>query len=139
MICSKATGPTSRRAAATPGALRLAGILDEKTKYVVTSRALAPVWNARSATPTQGAIATLRDEVGGDILLVASLTLARALLRWGLVSEYHIAISPMVAGHGPHFLEGFKDDVLPKLLDVTRLRSGVLFLRYGFGGQRGAA
>jgi len=124
---------------ATPGVLRLAQILDEKIKYVVTSRALAPAWNARRATPTQDEIRTLRDEVGGNVLLVASPTLARPLLQWGLVSEYHIAVSPMVAGHGPHFLEGLKEDVPPMLLDVTRLRSGVLFLRYCFGGQRDAA
>lgn len=123
----------------TPGMVRLARILDEKTKYVVTSRVLAPAWNTRKAKPTQDAIRALRDEVGGDKLLVASPTLARTLLQWGIVREYHIAVSPMVAGHGPRFLEGLKEDFLPSLLDVTSLRSGVLFLRYGFGSQRDVA
>lgn len=124
---------------ATPGVLRLAHILDEKTKHVVTRRALAPAWNARPVAPTQDAIRALRDDVGGDVLLVASPTLARTLLQWGLVSAYHLAVSPMIAGHGPYFLEGLKEEAPPTLLDVARLRSGVLFLRYGFGGQRDVA
>ena len=71
----------------------------------------------------------------GTILLVASPTLARTLVQWGLVSEYHLAVSPMVAGHGPHFLEGLEEHFKGSLLDATRLRSGVLFLRYGLGSR----
>jgi len=123
----------------TPGVLRLARILNEKPKYVVSSRDPAPGWQARRTAPTPDAIATLRDQVDGTILLVASPTLARTLVQWGLVSEYHIAVSPMVAGHGPRFLEGLKEHFMASLLDVTRLRSGVLFLRYGLGVQGDAA
>lgn len=124
---------------ATPGALRLARILDAKTKWVVTSRALAPDWRARPVAAQPEALRALRDEVDGNVLLVASPTLARTLLQRGLVSEYHIVVSPMVAGHGPRFLEGLQEAVLPALLDVIRLRSGVLVLRYRVGAQRDAA
>lgn len=117
----------------TPGMLRLARILNQRPKYVVSSRAPAPDWNARRTAPTLEAIKNLRDDVEGTILLVASPTLARTLLEWGLVEEYHIAMSPMVAGHGPRLLEGMKKDVKASLLDMTRLHSGVLFLRYGLG------
>jgi transposase len=27
-----------------------------------------------------------------------------------VIPRYHIAVSPMVAGHGPRFLEGLKDE-----------------------------
>ena len=36
-------------------------------------------------------------------------------------------------------LEGLKEGFMPSLLDVARLRSGVLFLRYGFGAAGDAA
>ncbi len=49
----------------TPGVPRLARILDEKPKYVVTSRELAPDWNARRAAATPDAMRALRDEVDG--------------------------------------------------------------------------
>jgi dihydrofolate reductase len=119
----------------TPGELRLAHILNGKPKHVVSSGALAPDWNARLMEPSADAIRTLRDEVEGTVLLVASPTLARSLLQWGFVDEYHIAISPMLAGHGPRFLDGLEDDAKFSLLDVTRLRSGVLLLRYGVQGD----
>ena len=117
----------------TPGALRLARTLNAKPKYVVSSRDPAPGWQAQRMVPTADAIRSLRDEVEGMLLLVASPTLARTLVGWGLVDEYHIAMSPLVAGHGPRFLEGLEEGLMPSLLEVTRLRSGVLFLRYGFG------
>lgn len=123
----------------TPGMLRLARILHEKPKYVVTSRALPSDWNARRAEVTPEAMRALRDEVDGAVLLVGSPTVAQTLLQWGLISEYHIALSPMLGTHGPRFLDGLKERVQPTLLDVTRLRSGVLLLRYGFGIRDGAA
>ena len=51
----------------------------------------------------------------------------------GLVREYYIPISPMVAGHGPWFLEGLTKQVTLSLLDVTRLtfRRFVSPLRFG--------
>jgi dihydrofolate reductase len=123
----------------TPGVARLARILNAKPKYVVSSRDPASGWQARRMAATADAITTLRDQVDGTILLVASPTLARTLVGWGLVDEYHIAMSPMVAGHGPHFLEGLKGHIQPSLLDVARLRSGVVFLRYGLGARGDAA
>ena len=124
-VASRGDGP--------PGALRLARILNEKPKYVVSRTDPTPGWKARRTAPTTEAIGALRDEVGGTLLLVASPTLARTLVQWGIVDEYHIAMSPVVAGHGPRFLERLKEGFMPSLLDVARLRSGVLFLRYGFG------
>ena len=66
---------------------------------------------------------------------VASPSLARAILQWKLVDQYHVAISPMVAGHGPQFLAGLAGAVTPSLMDIDRLRSGVIILRYDFGGR----
>lgn len=122
-VASKGDGP--------PGVLRLARILNDKPKYVVSSRDLPPGWHARRTAATPDAMAALAEEVEGTILLVASPTLARTLVQWDLVREYHVAISPMVAGHGPRFLEDLREHLVPSVLDVTHLRSGVLFLRFG--------
>jgi dihydrofolate reductase len=121
------------------GVLRLAQILDRLPKYVVSSRALAPGWKASRIDATSEAIRAVRDGVEGTLLLVASPTLARAMLQWKLVDQYHVAISPMVAGHGPQFLAGLERTVTPSLLDINRLRSGVTILQYGFGGDHDAA
>ncbi len=123
-VASRGDGP--------PGVLRLARILNEKPKYVVSSSDPAPGWQAQRTAATADSIRTLRDDVKGTLLLVASPTLARTLVQWGLVDDYHIAMSPTVAGRGPRFLDGLEERFMPSLIDVTRLRSGVLFLHYDF-------
>jgi dihydrofolate reductase len=117
------------------GVLRLARILDGLPKYVASSMALAPGWKASRIDSTLEAIRSVRDEVEGTLLLVASPTLARVMLQWKLIKLYHVWISPMVAGHGPQFLAGLERPVTPSLLDINRLRSGVTMLRYEFADE----
>lgn len=123
----------------TAGMVRLARILNDQAKYVVSRREPAPGWRAKQTVPTADAIGALRDNVNGKLLLVASPSLARTLFQWGLIEEYHIAVSPMVAGRGPYLLEGAGGAVMLSLLDVSRLRSGILFLRYGLNVKGDAA
>ena len=115
----------------TPAEVRLARILDEKPKFVVSSREPTG-WNARRADASADAIRRLKEQSDGPLLLVASPTLARTLLEWHLIDEYHVAISPMVAGHGPTFLAGLDKERESKLLRVDPLASGVVILRYRF-------
>ncbi len=117
--------------AGSAGEMRLAHVLDQLPKYVVSSRPLAPGWNASRIDATAAAVRAVRKAVDGTVLLVASPTLARSMLRWRLVEEYHVAVSPMVAGHGPYFLAGLEHTVTPSLLDIDRLASGVVICRYG--------
>jgi dihydrofolate reductase len=116
----------------TPAEVRLARILNDKPKHVVSSVEPAPGWSAVRMDGNIDAIRALKERTGGTLLLVASPTLARALVQWALVDEYHVAISPMVAGHGPTFLAGVTRHVATTLLHATRLRSGVVIHRYGF-------
>jgi dihydrofolate reductase len=119
-----------RTATGKPAKVRLAHILDEKPKYVVSSHEPASAWNARRIEADS--IRTLKLRTDGALLLVASPTLVRTLLQWNLVDEYHVAISPLVAGRGPTFLAGLQRGVRATLLDLNRLSSGVVIHRYGF-------
>lgn len=119
--------------AGTPAEVRLAHILNEKPKYVVSRQEPASGWNARRIEANADGIRTLKDETNGMLLLVASPTLARTLLEWSLVDEYHVVISPIVAGRGPTFLAGLQREMRATLLDLHRLPSGVVIHRYGFG------
>jgi dihydrofolate reductase len=117
----------------TPGLVRLAHILDRLPKYVVSSSQLPSGWRAARIAPTQGAVRSACDAAGGDVLLVASPRLARTLLGWGVLDTYHVAVHPVLTGHGPYFLEGLGSILRPSLHHVDRLRSGVLLLRYDLG------
>jgi len=121
--------------AGTPAEVRLARILNEKPKYVVSSHEPAPGWSARRMDGNADNIRALKGETDGPLLLVASPTLARAVVQWNLVDEYHVAISPIVAGHGPTFLAGLQGDVTATLLGVNRLASGVVIHHYDFRGE----
>jgi dihydrofolate reductase len=123
-ITASATGP--------PAEVRFARMLDTKPKYVVSRQDPAAGWNASRAALGQhgGGIDALKRDTRGTLLLVASPSLARALLQAGLIDEYHLAIQPIVVGHGPTFLAGLSGPTHLQLRDTRQLRSGVAVHRY---------
>ena len=75
-------------------------------KKYVASRTLTSddlTWNNTtllSADDALGDIAALRDQGGGDLLLMGSASLAKALLAKGLVDELNLMIEPILLGGG---------------------------------------
>ncbi len=117
------------------GEIRFGRLLETKAKYLVSRQDPAPGWNtSRVAFGQNGeAIGRLKRELGGPLLLLGSPTLARALVEVGLIDEYHLAIQPVFAGHGPTFLAGLSAPKQPRLVDTRRLPSGVAIHRYQLG------
>lgn len=81
-------------------------------KYVVSStlRDDELTWNNSMRLPGQEAIdriRELRESDGGDLLVMGSPTLVRALLREGLVDELRLMIEPVLLGGGKSI---FPDD-----------------------------
>jgi dihydrofolate reductase len=118
-----------------PAEVRLARALETKRKYVVSRQDPLPGWNAsRVALGRNGGdIGALKRDLAGNILLIASPSLASALVQAGLVDEYHLAIQPIFAGHGPTFLTGLATPMDLRLHDVNRLSSGVTIHRCRLG------
>jgi dihydrofolate reductase len=75
-------------------------------KKYVASRTLTAddlTWNNTtllSGDDALGDVASLRKEGGGDLLLMGSASLARALLAEGLVDELNLMIEPILLGGG---------------------------------------
>jgi dihydrofolate reductase len=75
-------------------------------KKYVASRTLTPddlTWNNTlllSADDAVGDIAALREQDGGDLLLMGSASLATTLLARGLVDELNLMIEPILLGGG---------------------------------------
>jgi dihydrofolate reductase len=126
-VAAAGTGP--------PAEVRFARVLEAKPKYLVSRQDPAPGWNtSRVALGRNGGdIGALKRDVAGNILLVASPSLACALVQAGLVDEYHLAIQPIFAGHGPTFLAGLGTPTRLRLSDAHRLSSGVAIHRYRVG------
>jgi len=96
-------------------------------KYVV-SETLGDdelAWNNTARIPGDGAVARireLRETDGGNLLVMGSPTLVRALLREGLVDELRLMIEPVILGGGKTI---FPDDGALRALElVSAVTSG---------------
>ena len=82
-------------------------------------------WNNTTRIPGDEAVARirgLRDAVGGDLVVMGSPTLVRALLREGLVDELRLMIEPVILGGGKTI---FSDDGELRTLElVSTITSG---------------
>jgi dihydrofolate reductase len=89
-------------------------------KYVVSTTLQDPEWNNSTviADDIPGAVAKLKREIGGDILINGSVQLVRALAANGLVDEYRFMVFPTVLGGGKHLFGETPAVAALKLVDA---------------------
>lgn len=100
-------------------------------KYVATSAPLTPEW--AGATVIDGELVDfvrdLKRQLGGDIGVHASISVAQSLLAAGVVDELRLVIAPNIAGRGRRLLDG-----LPAIrfesIESTTSPTGYLLLGY---------
>jgi dihydrofolate reductase len=105
--------------------------LEAKPKYVVSKTRREFPWANTFLVEgdLRKAIAALKRRTPRG-LLVGSPKLSAALEELGLIDEYRLSVHPVVAGHGPRLFAGLRPSAPLQLLDVKRLKSGVLALHY---------
>jgi dihydrofolate reductase len=90
-------------------------------KVVVSTTLSNPAW--KNTTVADGdlrsAVATLKEEYAGDILVPGSATLIESLREHGLVDEYRLMVYPVVLGQGKRL---FKDGSTPTDLALAETR-----------------
>ena len=101
-------------------------------KYVVSTTLEDPEWN--NSTVIGGdvaeAVAALKRDVEGDILVNGSVQLVQTLIEHDLVDEYRLMVFPIVVGSGKRlFGEGLNQKPL-RLVDTKTFDSGVVVLTY---------
>ncbi|MGQ0575044.1 MAG: dihydrofolate reductase family protein [Pseudonocardia sp.] len=108
--------------------------LNEIHKYVASTTLTTAGW--ADSTILKGdlvdAVAELKDQPGGDILMNGIGPVARTLLRHGLLDELHLWVHPVLAATGgPGDLLFRVGDTTPlHLVDTTPLDNGVVILTY---------
>jgi len=90
-------------------------------KYVVTTTLGDDelTWNNTTRIPGDDAVASIRglhEKDGGDLVVMGSPTLARTLLREGLVDELRLMIEPVLLGGGKSI---FPDDGALRTLELV--------------------
>ncbi len=75
-------------------------------------------------------VTKLKQQPGGDILVTGSTTLARTLLRAGLVDELNLLIHPIVLGTGQRLFEDNGVQTPLKLAACNVFQTGVIHVVY---------
>ena len=114
----------------------LADKMNGMSKYVVSSTLEDPDWS--NSTVLQGDVADevskLRRELGGEIVVLGSLQLARTLIEHDLVDELRLMIYPVVLGAGARLFGETSDKKPMRLVDTQTVGDGIAVLIYELVG-----
>ena len=102
-------------------------------KVVVSTTLRDPDWENTTVIGENvpEALAELKGQPGGDIVVYGSATLVQALMAAGLVDEYRMMVFPIVLGGGKRlFADDGGDAAVLKLVDSKPLGSGTVILTY---------
>ena len=110
----------------------LADRLNSLPKYVVSSTLADPGWN--NSTVLKGgaldAVSTLKHELSGELVVVASFQLARTLLEHDLVDGLRVKLYPVVLGAGARLFGAAGGTRDMRLADARTVDGDVAFLTY---------
>jgi dihydrofolate reductase len=102
-------------------------------KYVVSSTLSDPEWTNSTVIDggdLPGAVAKLKDENDGDVVVHGSARLAQSLLDQDLVDEVRLMVFPVVLGAGKRLFGETSDKKPLKLTDSKAVGDGVAILVY---------
>ena len=106
--------------------------LNSLPKYVVSSTLEDPDWN--NSTVLNGDAVTevskLKQELGGEIVVVASRQLVRTLMEHDLVDELRLMVYPFVLGAGERLFGETSDKKPMRLVETRTLGDGLALLTY---------
>jgi dihydrofolate reductase len=110
----------------------MAAFLNDTHKYVVSSTLDALEWGPSSliSSDLAGDLEELKRQPGGNIQIPGSPTLARSLLRDGLLDELSLGIMPVVVGSGMRLFEDITEPLALTLAECKALSTGVLAVTY---------
>src|SRR6266487_556494 len=110
----------------------LADRLNSLPKYVVSSTLGDPDWN--NSTVLRGnvldEVSKLKQELNGEIVVLASFQLVRTLMQHDLVDELRLKIYPVVLGAGERLFGETSDKKPMRLVDTQIVDGDVAFLTY---------
>jgi dihydrofolate reductase len=101
-------------------------------KYLVSSTIDRPEW--QNTTVLSGdpvaAVAALRDEVDGVILVAGSVTLVQTLIENDLVDELRLMVFPVLLGEGKRLFPSGEAKRPLKLTESKTVGDGISLLRF---------
>ena len=119
----------------TPAPLKaIADELTQMTKVVFSTRLRASDLQWANTELHAGrlveVVTALKSQAGADMLIFGSGTVIRQLAQAGLIDEYRLILTPVIAGVGKSFFSDAPQTSLT-LLSAQSFKSGNVVLRYG--------
>jgi dihydrofolate reductase len=119
------------------GGRAIADLFNSVPKHVATHRADTLDWQNSHALEGDlaGAVRTLQQQDGANLMTWGSSDMVRQLLAAGLIDELRLIIYPVMIGRGKRL---FDDNVQPSAFTLTHWTStagGVLLTRYARSGE----
>jgi dihydrofolate reductase len=110
----------------------LADRLNSLPKYVVSSTLEVPDWSNSTVLGKDVVheVSRLKQELRGDIVVVASFQLVRTLMDHDLVDELRLKIYPVVLGAGERLFGETSDKKPMRLVDIQTIDGDVAYLTY---------
>jgi dihydrofolate reductase len=101
-------------------------------KYVASTTLGSSDWHDTTviASDVAGAVAGLKDQDGGPILVAGSRTLVHHLLAEGLVDELNLQVFPVLLGSGARLYPDTPDKTPLELVSSQAMPNGVLAQTY---------
>jgi dihydrofolate reductase len=107
--------------------------LNSKPKYVASTTLSEPLeWH--NSTLLKGdvakAVAALKQEEGGDLLVMGSTQLVHTLIEHDLVDEYRLMIDPLILGAGKRIFQEDGTNQALELVDSKTTKTGAVLATY---------
>ena len=106
--------------------------MNSMPKYVASTTMTSAGWS--NSTVIDGdvapAVAALKAELDGDLLVAGSGTLVTTLRRHDLVDEYRLMVFPIVLGSGMRLFDDLPDAAALELVGTRTFDSGTTVLTY---------
>ena len=95
-------------------------------KHVVSTTLRNPDWNNTGVIADMAAVRRLKQQAGGPLLTMGSLTLVHALMQEKLVDEYRIMTFPVLVGSGRRLFPQSPDKTTLRLVKSKSFPSGAV-------------
>lgn len=119
---------------------KFADKINAMPKYVASTTLQKPDWN--NTTALQGdamaAVAQLKQDLTGDMLVAGSRTLVNALKGRDLVDEYRLMLFPIILGSGMRLFDHSEDATTLSLIGTRPFDNGIVLLTYQPANRNGS-
>lgn len=104
-----------------------AAVLNNRRKYVVSTTLGEPLpWANSTCLEDVEAVSSLKEQPGGDMVVLGSGELSQSLMQSGLVDEYVLSIHPLVLGSGRRLFPEGSPFAKLHLVDSVTTTTGVV-------------